>query len=537
MASGQLIEVIQHVRQAMILREGAGLSDGQLLKDYLSQQDEVALAVLVRRHGPMVWGVCRRVLSDFHDAEDAFQATFLVLVRRAASIASPDLLANWLYGVAHQTAMKARATAAKRKDRERQVTDMPEPAFVEGERWDDLQPLLDRELSRLPSIYRVVIVLCDLEGKTRKEAARTTGLPKGTIRSRLARARAALARRLSQRGVVLSGGALAVALARSVSVAAVPSSVVCSTISAAKLVAAGRAAALAGVSARVVALTEGVLKAMKMSKLKTAFVLMVLVSAIGWIGGVVAWQTLAIAQPLVPRGEPELPLAEAVPDVSGTWQGDDWGTVVLRRTKDGGFEGTYSDTFHTDVGRIAVRWSVASRRYEGTWSEGKYRFGRIALEAAKAGDALSGAYTTDPKCGHQPGIPALASLHWMRFKSDTSAQPPGTSEKKSTPQWNEDLWSNEKAKKSDATSRMKFKLAFDPPSREEVLKALPKGQAIPRSPSIECELVSYGLEPPRVYSKVGQAQLSTARFKCTVAIGQDKVVVVYIDKTHLIPTE
>src|SRR5205823_8675279 len=169
MATSQMSEVIQHLRR--VLRDGAGLADGQLLEDYLSRRDEAALAALVRRHGPMVWGVCRRVLRNHHDAEDAFQATFLVLVRKAASIVPREMVANWLYGVAHQTALKARATAAKRKGRERQVTQMPEPAVTEQDLWTDLLPLLDQELSRLPDKYRSVIILCDLEGKTRKEAA------------------------------------------------------------------------------------------------------------------------------------------------------------------------------------------------------------------------------------------------------------------------------------------------------------------------------------------------------------------------------
>src|SRR5438876_3689332 len=150
MATSQMSGVIQHLRRAALLRDGAGLTDGQLLADYLSLRDEAALAALVRRHAAMVWGVCRRVLRNYHDAEDAFQATFLVLVRKAASIASPELLANWLYGVAHQTALKARATAARRKGRERQVVEMPEPAVMEQELWCDLQPLLDEELSHLP---------------------------------------------------------------------------------------------------------------------------------------------------------------------------------------------------------------------------------------------------------------------------------------------------------------------------------------------------------------------------------------------------
>jgi RNA polymerase sigma factor (sigma-70 family) len=124
-----------------------------------------------------VWGVCRRVLRNHHDAEDAFQATFLVLVRKVASIASPELLANWLYGVARQTALKARATTSTRRSRERQVTDMPELAMTEQDLWDDLQPVLDQELGSLSEKYRVAIILCDLEGKTRKEAARQLGVP------------------------------------------------------------------------------------------------------------------------------------------------------------------------------------------------------------------------------------------------------------------------------------------------------------------------------------------------------------------------
>src|SRR6195256_2790378 len=145
MATNPVNEVIQHLRSTMLLREGDELTDGQLLERCVSRGESGALEALVRRHGPMVWGVCRRVLRNHHDAEDAFQATFLVLVRKAASIASRELLANWLYGVAHQTALKARATIAKRKVRERQVTEMPEPAVAKQDLGNDLQPLLDQE--------------------------------------------------------------------------------------------------------------------------------------------------------------------------------------------------------------------------------------------------------------------------------------------------------------------------------------------------------------------------------------------------------
>src|ERR1700731_4596533 len=189
MATSPMSEVIQHLHS--VLRDGAGLTDEQLLEDYISRHDEAAFATLVRRHGPMVWSVCRRVLRNHQDAEDAFQATFLVLVRKAASIVPREMVANWLYGVAHQTARKARATTAKRQAREKQVNELPEPeARTEPELWRDLQPLLDQELSRLPDKYRVAVVLCDLEGKTRKEAARQLGVPEGTLAARVARGRA-----------------------------------------------------------------------------------------------------------------------------------------------------------------------------------------------------------------------------------------------------------------------------------------------------------------------------------------------------------
>src|SRR5262245_24389107 len=303
MATSQVSEVIQHLRRAVLLREGAGLTDGQLLKDYLGRRDEAALAALVRRHGPMVWGVCRRVLRNYHDAEDAFQATFLVLVRRAASIASPELLANWLYGVAHQTALNARATTAKRRAGGRQVTEMPEPAVTERDLLGDLQPLLDQELSRLPDKYRVAIVLCDLEGKTRKEVARQLGVPDGTLAARLARGRVMLAKRLAQRGVALSGGALAAVLSQNVASAVVPTSVVSSTIKAASLFAAGHAATRV-LSTKVTALTEGVLKAMLVSKLKYATaVLLVFLTCVG--GGTVAMLQTAAGQSQ-PAQKPEV---------------------------------------------------------------------------------------------------------------------------------------------------------------------------------------------------------------------------------------
>jgi RNA polymerase sigma factor (sigma-70 family) len=293
MAIGPMSEFLQNLRRATLRRDEAGLTDGQLLDAYVRDREEAALAALVRRHGPMVWGVCRRVLGNDHDAEDAFQAAFLVLVRKAASIVPREKVANFLYGVARQTAGKARAMGVRRKAREKQVEDMPESATREPDEGHDLLPLLDQELSRLPDKYRIAIVLCDLEGKTYKEAARQLGCPEGTLSARLARGRTMLAKRLSRHGLAVTGGMLAAFLSREAA-ACVPPSVVSSTIKAATLFAAGPAAATGVISVKVAALTEGMLKTMLLTKLKMATAMLLMVAAVA-VGGL-AYQTRAEEQ-------------------------------------------------------------------------------------------------------------------------------------------------------------------------------------------------------------------------------------------------
>ncbi|HEY7426195.1 MAG TPA: sigma-70 family RNA polymerase sigma factor [Gemmataceae bacterium] len=234
MATNPTSQVIQHLRR-VLLQDDTGLTDGQLLACFIEGRDEVAFAALVKRYGRLVWNVCRRLL-DQHDAEDAFQATFLVLVHKAASIRRREMLASWLYEVAHKTALQARRAMARRRAREKQVVNMPEPAVVERDLWHDLQPLLDQKLSLLPDKYRVVILLSDLEGKTRKDVARQLGLPEGTVASRLTRARAMLAKRLARHGVAMSGGGLAAVLSEKAASACAPTSLVSSTIKAVTLV-------------------------------------------------------------------------------------------------------------------------------------------------------------------------------------------------------------------------------------------------------------------------------------------------------------
>jgi RNA polymerase sigma factor (sigma-70 family) len=296
MPTSPLSVVIQHLL-AEVGPEGGGMTDGELLARFRSNRDDHALAALVRRHAPMVWSVCRRLLPH-HDAEDAFQATFLVLVRKAADVPE-QAVAGWLYGVARLTAVRLRATAAKRGRRETQVVTMPEPAVAKA-RDADWQSVLDEELGRLPDHYRGVVVLCDLEGMTRKEAARQLRIPEGSVASRLARARALLAKRLTRRGVVFSAGTIA-ALLSAGSVSSAPPALVASTIKAASLLAAGRAAGV--ISAKVAALTDGVMKAMFVTKIKsTLFVVLIL--------GFVATGATFLAYPTAAGQDDKKPTAE-----------------------------------------------------------------------------------------------------------------------------------------------------------------------------------------------------------------------------------
>jgi RNA polymerase sigma factor (sigma-70 family) len=270
------------------LRPECGVTDAQLLEHFLAGRDEGAFEELVRRHGPMVLGVCRRVLGEAHDAADAFQATFLVLVRRAAAILPRSRVGPWLYGVARRTALKVRSSAARRRRAEQEAGLRRPTTMTAADAAEDLRPLLDEELGRLPEKYCAPLVLCLLEGKSRKEAAGLLGWSEGTLSGRLARAKEMLGHRLRRRGVVSASAALASVLAESAAAAPVPPALAVATLKAAVLLA-GPAAAGA-VSAPVIALTEEVLRAMLTSKLKAVAGLVVLVAGIGIGAGAAARQ-------------------------------------------------------------------------------------------------------------------------------------------------------------------------------------------------------------------------------------------------------
>jgi RNA polymerase sigma factor (sigma-70 family) len=272
------------------------MTDGQLLEQFLAQHGpaaEAAFAALVAQHGPMVWNVCRSVLADSHAAEDAFQATFLILVRKARSIRRRETLGPWLHGVARRVAVRAKANMAKQRKRAIHGVEMKATPVPTLARQEELEALHE-EIDRLPQKYRAAVVLCHLEGRTHAEAARVLECPTGTVSVRVSRARELLRNRLTRRGLALSTTLSGTILGHETARAALPSGLAEATIKAAMHVAAGKVAAGA-VPAAVTQLTDGVLRTMTLNKLTitTAGVL-----AVGITSSAIALRVLG--QPALP---------------------------------------------------------------------------------------------------------------------------------------------------------------------------------------------------------------------------------------------
>ena len=209
MQRGSAGRTLREVRTLFTLGSLGGLTDAQLLDLFLGERGDDAgdaFAALVDRHGPMVLSVCRRMLGGSHDAEDAFQAAFLILARRAASIGRREKLAGWLHGVAVRTAREARRQNMRQRTRERRLMAVSKIETEPAEDLEDVLPLLDEELNGLPQRFRAALVACELEGKSRREAAAQLGLSEGTLSAHLARGRKLLRERLARRGVTLAIG-------------------------------------------------------------------------------------------------------------------------------------------------------------------------------------------------------------------------------------------------------------------------------------------------------------------------------------------
>ncbi len=307
MASPRVAEVLRYVRALADPERGGERTDADLLRQFVARRDEGAFADLLARHGPLVLGVCRQVLGNEADAEDAFQATFLVLARKAASVRSRQSLSAWLYRVALNLARTARGSAARRRAVERQVAAMSpvRPALAPP---DDWRPLLHEEVDRLPEKYRVPIVLCYLEGRTNEEAARELGWPVGTVKGRLARARDLLGTRLTRRGLALPAGGVGLLLTQSAVRAAIPAALADSTLKAALQFAAGPTAS----SAASVLLANGALKTGALGRPLLVALIVSVAAAAATAGGLLALPTRA-DRPAA--GAAEQPDPEPVPGV------------------------------------------------------------------------------------------------------------------------------------------------------------------------------------------------------------------------------
>jgi len=268
MANGQRTAALDSMRRLFDSGTAIGLSDRQLLDRFIAGRDETAFEAIVRRHGPMVLGVCRRAIADQDDVDDAFQATFLILVRRAGSIRDRDVLGTWLYGVARRVAVRASASARRRRGRERVMAENIEVKDhrVAGAEHNEIRSLIDAELERLPTRFRDPVILCDVQGQTHEQAAAQIGCPVGTVKSRLARGRERLKARLVRGGLTPSLAVLASFFAAE-RASAVPPPLIELTISAAAKLAAGSALVAAALTPEAAALTKGVILAMVFKKL------------------------------------------------------------------------------------------------------------------------------------------------------------------------------------------------------------------------------------------------------------------------------
>jgi RNA polymerase sigma factor (sigma-70 family) len=274
MTARPLERVVQRLRRATAAETAC---DADLLRAFVRSgaRDQRAFEALVRRHGPMVLDVARRILGNFHDAEDVFQAAFLVLARRAASVRPPRLVGNWLYGVALRTALEARRAILRRRQKERAAVPRAEPQPPDA---TESAAVLDEELACLPEKLRVALVLCELQGRTRRDVARELGIAEGTVASRVARGRVLLARRLARRGLGPAATTLAAALP-----GAATAGVQASLVRAAVNLMAGEVVP----SATVTALVEGVLRAMFLNKLKKALGVLLFVALAAYGFGLV----------------------------------------------------------------------------------------------------------------------------------------------------------------------------------------------------------------------------------------------------------
>ena len=279
-------DVLRFLHIACGIKGGGDKPDSELLERFLAH-DEGAFSLLLQRHGPMILNICRRLSADSHAAEDGFQATFMVLVRHAASIRKKDSIAPWLYGVTRRVVLKARAKAAASRRRERRILNMADTDPLQELTVRDLRSCLDEEIAQLPVKYQAPILLCYFEGKSQNQAAQELGWPKNTLANRLNRGLELLRRQLTRRGITLAGATLATALTEIAAAPPLPAILAVNTVKAATLLAAGKSVASGCLTATALALAEETLTGMLVVKGKIIVLVMALgltVGGAGWAG-------------------------------------------------------------------------------------------------------------------------------------------------------------------------------------------------------------------------------------------------------------
>ncbi len=323
MSTDRTVPLLCYLRN-LAAGQASQLPDRELLGQFIAGHDPTTFAALVSRHGPMIFHLCRRILRNDHDAEEIFQATFLVLARRAEAVRRHESVGGWLYGVARRLASKARATAARRLARERSSSPRECRNPLDEILAAEMQEILDQELARLPAKFRNPLVLCCLQGLTRDEAARQLGWPESVLKSRLQQGRERLRVRLARRGLAFST-VLGVTTLGGRATATVPAALFNSTVHAAGVVAAGGAAASV-VSAQTAALTNEVLNAMALTRLKALMVFVLGVGLVASTTGLLVYQTM-FAQPPVTsplaaaeQGEKQPAATTDAEKLQGTWE-------------------------------------------------------------------------------------------------------------------------------------------------------------------------------------------------------------------------
>ncbi len=405
MVNGPMTFVLQNLRSLVAAQAADSLPDRELLDRFVKQRDEAAFAALVEQHGAMVLGVCKRVLVHVHDAEDACQAAFLVLARKAASIRKKDALGSWLHGVAYHVATNLKRNLARRCRREVSLAADAQDAPAGDMSWKEMQTALDEELLRLPKRFQAPLVLCYLEGKSRDEAASQLGWSLGTLRGRLERARELLRTRLTGRGITLSSTLFAYALTQSSSSAAMPATLAVTTVKAA-ILSADKATALGIISGDVAALTDATVKSMFVTKLKIALALLFLAGVLGFgvTAGIVDWTQAAepatnpIAAAQVDEAGKKADVKEVAKPDAGAKPGADMSTPI--RSLEGHINRLTSVAYSPDGTSVATAsWDGSARIWDAKTGKETLRLG---LDDTKL----------------QPGEPGANTFHQIAFSPD-----------------------------------------------------------------------------------------------------------------------